>query len=705
MKASASAAPLGLARRLDEAALAMHPLAPIRMAMALFSGIIGSMILGWPISLGWTAGALTIEVWAWFASRGQALGRPTPWPARANFIANYLLLNLWWLALCALFWRAGGVAGPASAAILLLSLASLAALLFHNVPAVFLAAGAAPAMAALSVVALADGRGWMQLLPIWMSLGLGMIFVLGRALDSPSVQASNRRLQASLTDFHILAENVTDLVTRTDMHGRYLYASPASLAVLGLAPADLVGTRIQDRLHPESTPAIQAAYDRMLADPAAPQAVTTLVRHGDGRWLWLQTSARLLLEDGAPVGSIGSSHDVTEQMAAEAALDAARAEAGAANRIKSEILANLSHEFRTPMNGVLGALHLLEGETLTGDGRQLLSKARDSGQALSRLLNDMLDFSRIDAGQLELSPEPTDVGELLRGVIAQLRPEADAKGVGLDFRITGAAPWIEVDPVRLRQALFNLVGNGVKFTRQGKVTVRLSVAAAAAAGRRHVRLEIEDTGIGMSPQIQGRLFDEFRQSENGMTRRFGGAGLGLSLTRALAQLMGGEVGFTSLEGEGSTFWLTFDAPSVQADPGVLEGVSILLVEDNLTNRLVARTLLTRLGAAVEDAEDGLVGLAAARRGAYDLILMDIQMPNMDGVQAARAIRALPGPAAQTPIIALTANVRPDQKSEYLAAGMNGVVAKPISPAALLSEIARLTEADAEVEVEAASAAD
>jgi PAS domain S-box-containing protein len=691
---------LNLGRRLDEAAMAMHPLVLIRMAIALFGGVIAAMVLGWLTGLGWVAGALAIEAWSWFATRGQARGQATGRWARANFAANYLLLNLWWLSLCGLFWGAGGVAGPASAAIILLSLASVFVLLFHNVPIAFLAAGAAPAIAALSVIALADGRGWLQLLPIWMSLGVGMIFVIGRALDTPSVQDSNRRLKASLSDFQSLAENITDLVTRTDMQGRYLYASPASLTVLGLPPQDLVGTRIQDRLHPDSAPVIRAALGRMQADPAAPQVVTTLIRHGDGRWLWLQTSARLLLEDGVPVGSIGSSRDVTDQMAAETALEAARAEAEAANRIKSEILANLSHEFRTPMNGVLGALHLLEAETLSGDGRQLLRKAMDSGQTLSQLLNDMLDFSRIEAGLLELSPEPTDLGELLRAVIAQLQPEADAKGVGLAFEITGLAPWIEADPVRLRQALLNLVGNGVKFTVQGQVTARLSVAAAAS-GRRLVRLEIEDTGIGMSPAAQSLLFEQFRQAENGVTRRFGGAGLGLSLTRALAQLMGGEVGFTSLEGQGSTFWLAFEAPAARAaaatpaEPGVLEGVNILLVEDNPTNRLVARTLLMRLGAAVEDAEDGLAGLEAARRGAHDLILMDIQMPNMDGVEAARAIRALPGAPAQVPILALTANVMPYQKAEYLAAGMNGVVAKPISPAALLSEIARLTEESAE----------
>jgi PAS domain S-box-containing protein len=666
----------------------------IKMALALAGGAMGLLILPWTTCAAWVAGEFLLEAWGWLATRSQFRGvTPSRW-GQVNFAVHYLAVNLWWLMLGLLFWRTGTLEGQATGAVVFLAIAAVLVMLFHTAPAVFVIAGAAPAVGAMTVIAAVDGHDWSQLAPIWLGLALSLVFSLGRALETPSAQESQRRLNDSLNRYQVLAENVTDIIARTDLDGLHQYVSPASLAVLGFTPEELVGRRRRDMLHPEDRQVVADGFERMLAEPGRAEVFTVRVRHKDGRWVWLHTSARVVREDGVPVGVIDVSRDVTERVAADAALREAKLEAESANRAKAEFLANVSHEIRTPMNGVLGALHLLEREPISPEGRELMRQASDCGRMLSQLLNDVLDFSKIDAGQLDLAPEPMHVGEALQAVTAMLGGQARAKGLELRCEIAGDDLWIEADPVRVQQAMFNLMGNAVKFTAHGHVSARVTVASSDD-GRRRIRLEVEDTGIGMAPADQQHLFERFRQAESDTARRFGGTGLGLSITQALARMMGGEIGFASTQGQGSTFWLDFTAPAagpvtVQAvEEGLFDGVNILLVEDNPTNRLVARTMLTRLGASVDEAEDGLIGLEAARRGAYDLILMDVQMPHMDGVEATRAIRGLKGAAAEVPIIGLTANVMVHQRAEYFAAGMNGVIAKPISPTALLTEIGRL----------------
>jgi PAS domain S-box-containing protein len=382
---------------------------------------------------------------------------------------------------------------------------------------------------------------------------------------------------------------------------------------------------------------------------------------------------------------IGISQHVTELVAArDAALGAAEA--------KSQFLANMSHEIRTPMNGVLGVLHLLKNENLTDDGRRLLNEALGCGEMLSELLNDIIDFSKIEAGKLELMPEPVDPVELMRGVVDMLRPQAEAKGLYLRVEASPDLGWAATDPLRLRQALFNLLGNAVKFTLEGGVVARLS--GRRTGERVRLRFEIDDTGVGIDEEAGKQLFERFRQGDGSTTRRFGGSGLGLAICRRLAELMGGEVGFESKLDQGSTFWLEIEADACaepeahadEADTALFAGLRVLLVEDNATNRLIAGRMLEALGAHVTTAEDGVQGVAAARAG-FDLILMDIQMPGMDGVEATHRIRAFKGPAGAVPILAMTANAMAHQQAAYLAAGMDGAIAKPLSPAALAQAIA------------------
>jgi PAS domain S-box-containing protein len=694
----AGARRVSLAERLDESAAEVHLVTAIKAVLSLAGCLIALLVVDARAATMWLAASSSVLTWSWAASRRQARGEAVGWRLRAAFVAGLAAENLCWAMLGALLWSAGSVSGQACALVIWAALCGIGVLLFYNTPAIFLVAGVLPASAAFTLVALRSGMGWREALPVWIALGLSVIFDMGRALETPSHQASKRRLNDSLNRYRILAENVTDVIMRTELDGRQQYVSPAALSVLGYPPEELVGTLRQDFLKPEDAAGMDDILARMLAAPDRPQVVTLQVHRKDGRPIWLQTSAKLVYEQGEPVAVVSVSRDVTEQVATDAALKEAKAAAEAANLAKAEFLANVSHEIRTPMNGVLGALHLLERESLSDEGRELIRQAGDCGRMLSQLLNDVLDFAKIDAGKLDLAPEPMNAGEALNAVAALLLGQARAKGVELRCEITGEDLWIEADPARLRQVIFNILGNAVKFTLQGSVVARLAIRPAGA-GRRRVTLTVEDTGIGIAEDAQRRLFERFRQAESDTARRFGGTGLGLAISQVIARAMGGDIRCRSIEGVGSTFELEFEAPAAEpvvAEPteeGVLEGVRVLLVEDNATNRLVARTMLTRLGAHVDEAEDGVEGLRAARDGAHDLILMDVQMPHMDGIDATRAIRGLAGAAADVPIIGLTANVMAHQRAQYLAAGMDGIVAKPISPAALLAEIGRLLSAE------------
>jgi PAS domain S-box-containing protein len=431
--------------------------------MHILGGLMAALILSLPVGAAWLAGILTLELWCWLAMRPQLRGQTIRHRDRVNFIVSLEALNLAWLLLGVLFWRTGTLQGQASAIVLVLALAAIAVLLFHGAPVTFLAAGAAPAVGAMTFVALADGRDWRQMLPIWIALGVGMIFSVGVHRKAPSSQAALRLLNDSLNNYRILESSVTDFVARNDLEGRYQYASPACLKILGYRPEELVGTLVKDLIHPECEPVLTAAVIRMLVDPTQAQMITARTRHKDGHWLWLQTSITLVYENGVPVGAIGASRDVTDRMAADIALREAKTEAEAANRAKAEFLANVSHEIRTPLNGVLGALHLLEQENISPEGRELMRQANDCGRMLAQLLNAVLDFSKIEAGQLELTTEPMHVGEALASVTTLLDGHARAKGVELRCEAPDQDLWIEGDPVRLRQAMFNLVGNAVKF--------------------------------------------------------------------------------------------------------------------------------------------------------------------------------------------------------------------------------------------------
>ncbi len=362
---------------------------------------------------------------------------------------------------------------------------------------------------------------------------------------------------------------------------------------------------------------------------------------------------------------------------------AARARALAASHAKSEFLATMSHEIRTPLNSILGFSDLLGAtETLSNEGRRKLDLIAGAGQSLVTLVNDVLDFSRLEAGRITLDPQPVSPATLLRETAAIVAPDAEAKGLSLtvDPRADETA-FYRLDEGRLRQVLLNLLNNAVKFTPSGSIAASLAVELAPDGQR--LRIEISDTGIGINPEQQARLFQRFSQADGSIRRSFGGAGLGLAICKALVTLMGGEIGLVSAPGRGSTFWIALpaepaQAPAPQPDEDERETAArILLVDDHPMNRELGMAMLMLAGCEVELAEDGDEAVRLATERDFDVILMDIHMPRMDGLEATRAIKALDGARARTPIIALSADALPQQIERCHKAGMVDHIAKPI----------------------------
>jgi PAS domain S-box-containing protein len=551
---------------------------------------------------------------------------------------------------------------------------------------------------------IAEKRGWltgefglavatMLYLVLFTALILRTAAELRRT-DAQRLSAQQAQLeqQAQLAG---LVASAMDAVVMIDARHRVVLFNPAAEAMFERTAAEMIGTPL-DLLLPQTARVTHPGY----IDEFGVTATATR-RMGNARPVTGLRASGEAFPIEASIAQLDANgqrfytailRDVSQRLMDHQA----RSEAERASRSKSSFLANMSHEIRTPMNAIIGLTHLLRRSGPTPEQAERLDRIDVAGRHLLSIINDILDISKIEAGQLQIENTDFHLSAILDNVQSIIAEQARLKGLQITVDPDGVPVWLRGDPTRLRQALLNYAGNAVKFTEQGTVAIR-AVLLDERGGQLLVRFEVQDTGIGIPAGQQAVLFKDFEQADMSTTRRFGGTGLGLAITRRLAALMGGEAGVDRAPGMGSRFWFTARLarghgvmpireapPAHDAEDALRErfsGTRVLLADDNVVNREVALELLHSVGLSVETASNGQEAVDKCRRSEYALVLMDMQMPGMDGMAASRLIRGLPGGAAK-PIIALTANAFNEDRVQCRQAGMDDFIVKPVDPEAL-----------------------
>jgi two-component system sensor histidine kinase/response regulator len=544
--------------------------------------------------------------------------------------------------------------------------------------------------------------------------------IIGVTRDITKDVHTTETIQRQAEEERVLRERLSTAAKAAGIHcwqvsypGPQLVWSENVAAELGEAAAALPYSELLQRMNENVHPDDVGKLNKAAAPSAHPEEIQTVEFRRvmpDGTLRTFRTHERYFnRQEGGAITAIGATIDVTEHVNIQARLKEQAEQAQAANVAKSAFLANVSHEIRTPMNGIIGMTHLLLDTPLNETQREFAETVRGSADALLTVINDILDFSKIEAGKLDIENIEMDLRGNVEDVGAMLKFQAESRALELHIHVHPEVPdRVLGDPQRIRQCLINLVGNAIKFTRDGRIVVEV-FGVGNQNGRMLLHFEVRDTGIGLAPEVAQKLFQPFTQADSSTTRQFGGTGLGLSIVKRLVEMMGGTVGVDSELGRGSNFWFTLPletvitrAAPVTALDAVRESAatrrysgSALLVEDNPINQKVASRFLERFGLSVTIANDGAAGVRAFEARRYDLVLMDLQMPVMDGLQATQRIREIEASrtggrqaSARTPVIALTANAMTGQRERCIAAGMDGFLSKPLQSEQLHDVVAR-----------------
>lgn len=524
--------------------------------------------------------------------------------------------------------------------------------------------------------------------------------VSGIAHDITEKKLSELALQESEEKFRNIFESFQDIYFRCNLKGDINVISPSVHELLGYKPSTVLGGNVTDYY------LYSAKTKRLLRELIKNKAVRNFeasVIHKDGSLLNCICNVKFIYDhNNRPVQIEGVARDITKLKQANLELVRAKEIAERSVRVKDLFLANMSHEIRTPMNGIIGMIDLLSGTTLTKEQKNYIKTIKKSSETLLNILNDILDLSKIEAGKMKLKKAPARLKNILEKLYALFSQQALAKGTNLYYHIDKSLPeFILVDETRLLQVLSNLTSNAIKFTDGGgSIDIGVKRARNDPTGKM-IRVDVTDSGIGINQENLDRLFQSFNQLDNSMSKAYGGTGLGLAISKEMCRLMNGDIGVSSTEGMGSTFWFTFEAEPAQAaqmiDAESYEGdvniadyfkfkkPYILLVDDNLVNRQVAGEILKKSGCKVDLAVNGVKAIERVQAARYDLVLMDIQMPDMDGVTATKKIREL-GIENLPPIVAMTAYSMKEDREKFLNQGMDDYIAKPIRANELIKKI-------------------